>query len=102
MNASTLFRELIKCSVDKEKCVFVKEDTIYEIIKGVNVQFHYAFGHTNDSILTQIGDNLFVGDFIFEKGYGRTDLPTGSFLEFRKYYKKHQNLLKNNKLFYGH
>lgn len=56
----------------------------------------YTPGHTNDSITLYFEEEniMFVGDFIFENGIGRTDLPTGNMKEMinslykmKKYYK---------------
>ena len=36
-------------------------------------------GHTPGSICVEVGNNLFSGDTLFNSGYGRVDLPNGSF-----------------------
>lgn len=43
------------------------------------ITFHFAPGHTSDSMLIQCGDYLMTGDFLFtgQGGVGRDDLPSG-------------------------
>lgn len=101
LNASVYFDTQYSHTLENEKCVFV-EERVYNIANTFNVEFFYAFGHTDDSIFAKIGKYLFVGDFVFENGYGRTDLETGSFEEFKKYYRKYKDLIKNSILFSGH
>ena len=40
-------------------------------------------GHTGGSVCYRCGDALFTGDTIFAEGYGRTDLPGGSWATLR-------------------
>lgn len=102
LNASATLNRLLTIEIEKDYCTFIKENKQYEIIKDLKFEFFNAFGHTDDSIITKIDSNLFVGDFVFEDGYGRTDLPTGNYKIFLKYLKKNLKMLKNGKLFYGH
>lgn len=41
-------------------------------------------GHTGGCVCYRAGDALFTGDTLFAEGYGRTDLPGGSFATLRK------------------
>ena len=43
------------------------------------MRFHHVPGHTQDSMLVEIGNYVFTGDFLFtgEGGVGRDDLPSG-------------------------
>ncbi|MHB8065729.1 MAG: MBL fold metallo-hydrolase [Ruminiclostridium sp.] len=41
-------------------------------------------GHTAGSICIEINNNLFSGDTLFNSGYGRVDLPNGSFEDIYK------------------
>lgn len=101
-NASFLFGINGVVDINKENINCVSNEQKLNLI-GKTFCFYEAFGHTNDSILINVEDNLFVGDFVFENGgYGRTDLPTGNFDEFCKYYVKHKKMLSKNKLYYGH
>ena len=44
-----------------------------------SITFHFAPGHTSDSMLVQFGNYLMTGDFLFtgDGGVGRDDLPSG-------------------------
>lgn len=41
-------------------------------------------GHTPGSICIEVNNNLFSGDTLFNSGYGRVDLPNGSFEDIYK------------------
>ena len=43
------------------------------------MNFHHVPGHTQDSMLVEIGNYVFTGDFLFtgDGGVGRDDLPSG-------------------------
>jgi sulfur dioxygenase len=49
------------------------------ILGAIPITFHFAPGHTNDSMIIEAGSNLFTGDFLFtgQAGVGRDDLPSG-------------------------
>lgn len=76
-------KEYIDFKVDK---FLVDNDEIKvgdEILRVVHLP-----GHTKGSICL-LGDSyVFVGDILFEQGYGRTDLPGGSDIEMEKTLKK--------------
>ena len=40
-------------------------------------------GHTPGSVCYRCGEDLFTGDTLFVGGYGRTDLPGGSWEQLR-------------------
>ena len=46
---------------------------------NLEMNFHHVPGHTQDSMLVEIGNYVFTGDFLFtgEGGVGRDDLPSG-------------------------
>ncbi|MFN3301784.1 MAG: MBL fold metallo-hydrolase [Patescibacteria group bacterium] len=60
-------------------------------------------GHSKGSI-SLLGDNkIFVGDFLFKEGYGRTDLEGGSDKEMKESLKKISRILKSGITVYpGH
>ena len=101
LNASGYFDNLVQLDIDKNMIKFVKDEDDFNIA-DFNVKIYEALGHTADSILIKIENHIFTGDFVFENGYGRTDLETGSFDEFKKYYRKHLKMLNENLLHYGH
>ena len=49
------------------------------MLGSVPIQFHFAPGHTNDSMIVHIPGHMMTGDFLFngEGGVGRDDLPSG-------------------------
>lgn len=59
-------------------------------------------GHTAGSACFLIGDTLFTGDTLFECGYGRCDLPTGSYASMEQSLQKLFALDGNYKLCTGH
>jgi glyoxylase-like metal-dependent hydrolase (beta-lactamase superfamily II) len=63
----------------------------------------YTPGHTPGSISYKIGNNIFVGDTLFNNSIGRTDLPGGSFSILVNSIKNKLFLLDDNmKVFCGH
>lgn len=100
LNASNLFSEQISLDLPLNNVKFVTEGK--QDVAGIETEIFFAPGHTNDSILIAIDNALFVGDFLFERGYGRTDLPTGSFTELKQSMRKYLPKMKNYSLFYGH
>ncbi len=100
LNASCYFSNNIVCNILKKNICNLAEGV--NNIANIPVEIMFAFGHTDDSILILIENNLFVGDFLFENGYGRTDLPTGSAEEMYQNLRKYLPLRKKYNLFYGH
>ena len=49
------------------------------MLGSVPIQFHFAPGHTNDSMIVHIPGHMMTGDFLFngDGGVGRDDLPSG-------------------------
>jgi glyoxylase-like metal-dependent hydrolase (beta-lactamase superfamily II) len=58
--------------------LFVDESTKLNIA-GMDFSFHHVPGHTQDSMIVEIDNHIFTGDFFFngEAGVGRDDLPSG-------------------------
>lgn len=100
LNASYYFSKDVVCNIPPSSMMDLVEGS--NRIANIPVEVMFAFGHTDDSVVILIEDNLFVGDFIFENGYGRTDLPTGSAEEMYKSLRKYLPLRKKYNLFYGH
>lgn len=59
-------------------------------------------GHTPGSVAYQIGDALFTGDTLFQRGYGRTDLPGGSMNDLARSIRRLLRLEKNWIVLPGH
>lgn len=63
-------------------------DTVEEgdqvTLAGMTFTVLHTPGHTRGSVCYRCGDDLFTGDTLFVGGYGRTDLPGGSWEELRQ------------------
>lgn len=53
-------------------------------ISGIRFQVLHTPGHTPGSICLRCGMDLFTGDTLFCRGYGRTDLPGGNAQQIRQ------------------
>ena len=58
--------------------LYVDESTQLNV-GGMNFFFHHVPGHTQDSMIIEVDNHIFTGDFFFngEAGVGRDDLPSG-------------------------
>lgn len=80
----------------------LKEDQEIKIGDSV-LKVIFTPGHTKDSICLLGEDFIFSGDTLFEDGYGRTDLPTGSQQEMENSLEKLSNFIKLGMTIYpGH
>lgn len=87
----------------KAPCDIILEDGEEKDFDGIKVKCIHTPGHTNGSVCYLIGDKLFTGDTLFYRSIGRTDLPTGSFLELESSIKnKIYTLDENIKVYPGH
>jgi len=73
-------------------------------IENFKVQVIHTPGHSKGSCCFLIENNLFLGDTMFEHGYGRYDLYDGSYSEIMQSLRKLFRIIKNNNysLYYGH
>lgn len=69
---------------------------------GLRVKTIATPGHTAGGCCYLIGDNLFTGDTLFCGGYGRCDLPTGSYLALENSLQKLFSLGADHKVYAGH
>lgn len=53
-------------------------------LAGMTFTVLHTPGHTRGSVCYRCGEDLFTGDTLFVGGYGRTDLPGGSWPDLRK------------------
>lgn len=65
------------CMLEQENVSFVNEGSVIDLGE-IKIKCYYKPGHTDCSMVYQIEDNLFTGDFLFQNSIGRCDLPTGS------------------------
>lgn len=92
-------RELKK--IDKSRVKEIKENESIANLEDKNY-FVRLQGHTDCSMGLVVEDNLFCGDAIFENGFGRYDLPTGSFEETTHTLNKIRNLHNIRMCYAGH
>lgn len=64
--------------VDKTKIIFVKDNQLIDLSSALQVKVITTPGHTDCSVVYQMGDVMFTGDTLFNNGVGRTDLPTSN------------------------
>lgn len=69
------------------------EDFEFEVIE--------VKGHHETCVMFKFGTDMFVGDFIFENGIGRTDLETGDYNQMLKSLEKMKKY-KNVTIYSGH
>lgn len=68
------------------------------------IQVIHTPGHSKGSCCFLIENKLFLGDTMFEHGYGRYDLYDGSYNEIMQSLRRLIKIIKNNNytLYYGH
>lgn len=73
-------------------------------VKGLNIEVIYTPGHSKDSISLYLYDYdvMFVGDFIFKRSIGRTDLETGNEEEMKQSLEKIKQYKNRIVLYPGH
>lgn len=100
--ATILIHEKDKDFLDFSADKYLKENEEIKIGQKVLKVIHSP-GHTKGSICL-LGDNeIFVGDLIFEEGYGRTDLEGGSEKDMQESLRKISKILKSGMTIYpGH
>lgn len=79
----------------------VKDGDVFEI-GDIKIQAIETAGHTAGGITYKVDDVLFTGDTLFKCGVGRTDLPTGDFVELKRSLKKLMALQGDYKVCCGH
>ena len=80
---------------------YVQEGDVLHLA-GLVIHVLHLPGHTLGSVAYEIGENLFTGDTLFHRSYGRTDLPGGS---TRQIFASIRRLLKSEtdwKIYPGH
>lgn len=71
-------------------------------IAGVALEILHTPGHTPGSISLRCGDDLFSGDTLFCRGFGRVDLPGGSMEDMRRSLRALLSLPGNLRVHPGH
>ena len=78
------------------------DENLHLQIGNIDIKIIHTPGHSNGSCCFLIKDNLFSGDTLFYKGYGRTDLPFGNENNLFKSLTKLFLLPNETKVFPGH
>jgi glyoxylase-like metal-dependent hydrolase (beta-lactamase superfamily II) len=79
----------------------IEGDSVVDI-EGISVKFLHFPGHTAGSMVIELGDYWFSGDFVFKNSIGRTDLPTSNPSDMKKSIKKFLEIDYNKKVYPGH
>jgi glyoxylase-like metal-dependent hydrolase (beta-lactamase superfamily II) len=75
-----------------------------DVITAAGIAFTvlHTPGHTPGSVCYQVGTALFTGDTMFRHGYGRTDLPGGSWDDLYQSMKRLLAMQKEVEVYPGH
>ena len=71
-------------------------------IAGMTLQVLHTPGHTPGGVCYKLGENLFTGDTMFDRGYGRTDLPGGDEAALLRSLRRLTPLRRTCRIFAGH
>ena len=69
---------------------------------GMTLQVLHTPGHTPGGVCYALGENLFTGDTMFDRGYGRTDLPGGDEAALMRSLRRLTPLRRTCRIFAGH
>lgn len=69
---------------------------------GITLRVLHTPGHTPGGVCYELGENLFTGDTMFERGYGRTDLPGGDDAALIRSLRRLTPLRRSHHIFAGH
>lgn len=69
---------------------------------GMTLQVLHTPGHTPGGVCYALGENLFTGDTMFDRGYGRTDLPGGDEAALIRSLRRLTSLRRTCRIFAGH
>ena len=90
-------------ALPKASCDIIMEDYSEMNFEGIKVKCIETPGHTNGSCCYLIENNLFSGDTLFMGSIGRSDLPTGNYIELESSIKNKIYSLDNEiNVFPGH
>ncbi len=98
LNACDLLGEVITC---REATRLVHEGDVLDYA-GLTITVLHTPGHTPGGVCYQCGEHLFTGDTLFAQGYGRYDLPGGSWAALRKSLRRLEELRQTLTIHGGH
>ena len=78
------------------------DDNDLDFFRQKGIEIYNFPGHTPGSISIKINDILFTGDFLFNGGIGRTDLPGGSSEDMLNSLEKIKDFERNLSIYPGH
>ena len=85
----------------KELPRFVQEGDVLPLA-GMEIKAMHLPGHTPGGMGYAVEDVIFTGDTLFQHGYGRTDLPGGSFTDLRASLRRLLFTEEDRRIFPGH
>ena len=69
---------------------------------GMTLRVLHTPGHTPGGVCYELGENLFTGDTMFDRGYGRTDLPGCDEDALSRSLRRLMPLRRSHRIFAGH
>ena len=69
---------------------------------GMTLRVLHTPGHTPGGVCYALGENLFTGDTMFDRGYGRTDLPGGDEAALLRSLRRLTPLRRTCRIYAGH
>ena len=72
------------------------------VMDGISFRVLHTPGHTPGGVCYALGENLFTGDTMFDRGYGRTDLPGGDEAALMRSLRRLTPLRRTCRIFAGH
>lgn len=108
LDAPNLIKDEINlCSMLDTELNFIEADRTLKdgdiiSVGGLKLKVIHTPGHTAGSISILVDDALFSGDTLFKGTHGRTDMPTGSFIDILASLKKLMELPDNTIVYPGH
>ena len=84
-----------------EATVLVRDGDVISFA-GIDFTVLHTPGHTPGGVCYKLGENLFTGDTMFDRGYGRTDLPGGDEAALIRSLRRLTPLRRTCRIFAGH
>lgn len=85
----------------RHKAISIEEGETLSLA-GMEIEVLHTPGHTEGSLCYRMGNHLLSGDTLFYRGYGRTDLPGGSWEALYESLKRLMRLPEDVVVYPGH